>query len=960
MRKIFFPLVLFVALQTASAQSPLAVQTFTLDNGLTVWLNEDRTQTTVFGAVVVRAGSKDSPGTGISHYLEHLLFKGTQTIGTINFEAERVFLDSIAYQYSLLMLTNDATERREIQTEINRLSILAGNYAIPGEFSNLIERMGGSGLNAGAGFDHTFYFNSFVPHYINQWLELNSERFINPVFRLFQSELEVVYEEKNMYNNISFMVAMQQVLERVFAPHPYQYPIIGLSEHLRNPDLEAMQRFFDEFYVAGNMALILSGDFCSEEIMPMITKHFGRLPAGNAPERPVFEIPPFDGRETMRVSLPIPLVKISANIWRGIPHGSPDENALNAVMRLLSNSNQTGYLDMLGTDGRVLMAGAMNLQLNDAGAVMVLTIPRLFFQSYRRAERLVMNEIERIRKGDFTDEDLESVKLELRREFELSLETLHRRAFLMIELFSAGRSWDDYLQMMYSIEALTREDIIETANRIFTENQLAVRKRFGRNRVENLESPGFAPILPPNRNERSEFAQRIIEEAEANPVVRPRTLDFENDAQRVEITPLVTLYASENPINSVFRLRLNYHKGNFRNNMIGHMSTFLNELATDSLSRRDFQNGLRRLGGTVYFFSNNDAFTVSIQGFDENIEPILRYVSHFMEQAIPNRNAFRRIVSAQRINGRAIRNEPMIIADALFNYVAHGQHSTFLPEPSVREVRRKGGDGLLDLFHEVIQTEVDIHYSGNLPVEEIKALVVRYFNPESVVNQAGNPILLPLVQHDRPLVFVIDQPRARQAIIYAYTFTPTPADYDFYNASRIFNAYFGGGINSLMFQEIREFRSFAYFASSRFVSPGLVNKNNGSFLMSQLTTSSDKITDAIAVLDSLLTNMPMYPERIAGAKQSLRNDISNHFPSFRNISEHIASQKRQGFSQCINAVLLDALDEMDMDSIVDFYNRNVRDAVTVYVVVGNMRQVDMEKLAQFGEVRRMRVRDIVR
>jgi predicted Zn-dependent peptidase len=530
----------------------------------------------------------------------------------------------------------------------------------------------------------------------------------------------------------------------------------------------------------------------------------------------------------------------------------------------------------------------------------------------------------------------------------------------MINLFSAGKSWDDYLQTMYSIEALTREDIIEVANRYFTEDQLAVRKRFGRNRGEMLEAPGFAPILPPNRNERSEFAQRIIEEAAENPIVQPRTIDFENDAQIVEITPLVTLYASENPVNSVFRLRLNYRKGNRANNMVPFMSAYLNDLATDSLSRQDFQNGLRRLGGTVDFSSSDDAFTITIQGFDENIEPTLRYVAHFMEQVAPNRRALRRVASNQRIGRRAFRNEPMVVADALFNYAVHGQNSTFLTAPSAREIRRVGRDGLLDLFHEVIQTEVDIHYSGNLPVEKINELVVRYFNPENTVTQANNPIEIPLIQHDRPTVFVIDMPRARQAIIHAYTFTPAPIDYDFINASRIFNAYFGGGINSLMFQEIREFRSFAYFAASRFVRPGTVNRYNGSYLQSQLTTSSDKVIDAITVLDSLLKTMPIYPERITDAKQSLRNGINNNFPSFRNVSEHIASQKRQGFDECINRILLDALDEMDMDSIVDFYNRNIKEAVTVYVVVGNMRQVDMEKLEEFGEVRRLRVRDVVR
>jgi predicted Zn-dependent peptidase len=960
MYKLIISLIALLCLQIVNAQSPLEVRTFTLDNGLTVWLNEDHTQTSVFGAVVVKAGAKDSPATGIAHYFEHIMFKGTENIGTIDFESEKVYLDSISHQYRLLVQTTNDAQRQEIQREINRLSIVAAQYAIPNEFNNLIEKMGGSGLNAYTSFDETVYFNTFVPQYINQWLELNSERLINPVFRLFQSELETVYEEKNMYDDIWLMVAAYKALELAFKPHPYQYPIIGKTEHLKNPDLTAMEQFFRDYYVAGNMGLILSGDFNSEEVMPVITSTFGRLPAGNAPVTETVEIPPFQGRQTERILVPIPVVKASALAWRGVPNAASDENALNVAIKLLSNSNHTGYLDMLGTDGKLLISGMMPMQLNEAGINIALAVPKLLFQSYGKAERLVLNEINRIKNGDFTDEDLESVKLEMRREFETQLETFDRRGNMMINLFSQGKNWDDYLQEMNNINALTKEDIMKVANRYFTENYLYVKKKTGRYKIERVEKPGFAPILPPNRGESSEYAQNLIEEAATNPIVRPRTIDFENDVEMKEITPLVTLYAAENPVNNIFRLRLNYRKGNLTDNMVQFMSSYLNDLATDSLSRRDFQNGLRRLGATVDFSSNNDAFTINIMGFEENIEPTLQYVAHFMQQVKPDQKALRRTASVQRMGRMAIKREPQVVADALFNFVVHGNHSTYLTAPSAREIRRTGRDGLLDVFRNAIRTEADIHYSGNLPIEKIERLVTQYFNPENIVEEAGNPVMLPLQQYNRPIVFVIDIPKATQSIIFGYTFTPTPIDEDFINASRIFNAYFGGGMSSLMFQEIREFRSFAYWAASQYVRPGMVNNENGSYLKTQLSTQSDKTIEALQVLDSLLRDMPVFPEKMVDTKQFLRNNINNSYPSFRNISEHIASQKRQGFNEDINAILLDALDEMDMDTIVDFYLRNVQENVTCYVIVGNLKQIDMRQLEQFGEVRRMRSKNVVR
>ncbi|MCL2074616.1 MAG: insulinase family protein, partial [Marinilabiliaceae bacterium] len=545
MKRIILISMVCIFMQTLLAQSPTDVKTFKLDNGLTVWLNEDHTQPSVFGAVVVKAGAKDSPATGIAHYFEHIMFKGTDKIGTTDYQAEKIYLDSIAVKYDLLAQTTNEGERKEIQKEINRLSIAAAQYAIPNEFSTLIAKMGGSGLNAGTAFDQTIYFNSFVPQYIDQWLELNSERLISPVFRLFQSELETVYEEKNMYDDETMSVAFEKLLERAFKPHPYQYPIIGLTEHLKNPSLSDMEKFYKDYYVAGNMGLIISGAFNSESVIPIIKEKFGRLPAGKAPESPVYEIPDIKGKETEQLLIPIPVVKMGFFVWRGVPDGAPEEIKLNAMSKLLSNSSGTGYLSLLGTEGKLLAAEIGSETLKDAGVIFAIIIPKLLFQSYSKAEKLALNEINRIKKGDFTDEQLESVKLEMKREFETILETFNNKAYTMLFVFSQGKEWDDYLKEMETIDKLTRDDIIDVANRYLSDNYLFFTKKTGRYKSEKVKKPDFDPIVPPNKSESSEYAKNLIDQANKTPIVRPRTIDFENDAKMEKITPLVTLYTKE-------------------------------------------------------------------------------------------------------------------------------------------------------------------------------------------------------------------------------------------------------------------------------------------------------------------------------------------------------------------------------------------------------------------------------
>ena len=179
--------------ENTNTENPLNVHTFILDNGLTVYLNEDHNTTSVFGAVAVRGGGKRDPkdATGIAHYLEHLLFKGTQDMGTINFELEKVYLDSIELKYEELGSTSDENERMKIQSDINKLSVKATEYAIPNEFDRLIEGMGGSWINAFTSNDAIVYLNKFPGNQMEKWLEIYSHRFINPVFRLFQSLLSI-------------------------------------------------------------------------------------------------------------------------------------------------------------------------------------------------------------------------------------------------------------------------------------------------------------------------------------------------------------------------------------------------------------------------------------------------------------------------------------------------------------------------------------------------------------------------------------------------------------------------------------------------------------------------------------------------------------------------------------------------------------------------------------------------
>ncbi|MFV0267789.1 MAG: M16 family metallopeptidase, partial [Draconibacterium sp.] len=222
-------------------------KTYTLDNGLTVYLWPDSNQPDITGVVAVRAGSIDEPAeyTGLAHYLEHVLFKGTHKIGALDWAKEKTHYDRIIQLYDEYAEASDPLVRAELEKKINEESLLAAQYANTSEFSNLVEGMGGEGLNAGTSYDMTVYYNNLPTYQLEKWLDLYSERLINPVFRSFQAELENVFEEFNMYQDNNNTHINQFLFSHLYEGHPYARDIIGSSEHLKNPRLSKLIEFYN-------------------------------------------------------------------------------------------------------------------------------------------------------------------------------------------------------------------------------------------------------------------------------------------------------------------------------------------------------------------------------------------------------------------------------------------------------------------------------------------------------------------------------------------------------------------------------------------------------------------------------------------------------------------------------------------------------------------------------------------
>ena len=934
----------------------LEVKEYKLKNGLTVWLNEDHSQPKVFGAVVVKAGAKDCPDTGIAHYFEHMMFKGTDKIGTVDYDAEKTLLDSIALKYDELAATEDEAARSQIQKEINELSIRSSDYVIPNEFNRLISKYGGSGLNAATSYDATIYFNTFSPQYMSQWAEINSERLLNPVFRLFQSELETVYEEKNMYGDFIGGPVMDRLLARYFAPHPYAYPIIGSTKNLKNPRLTEMRKFFEEYYVASNMGLILSGDFDTEAVLPVLEKTFSRIRPGEAPKHDIVALPPFKGKEKMKIKFPVPLVKAMGMGFRGVPANHEDQVALAVAVNMLNNANGTGFLDKLMVDRKIMASMAMNESMNEAGILAVAVIPKLMFQTYGGAEKLVWKEINRVKEGDFSDEIFNSLKQEQRRQYASNLENIDSRARIMMSLYSQGKSWEDYLQEVSGIDALTKEDVVRVARKYFSENYLCVTKTTGKYPKDNLTKPDFSPIVPKNSEASSEYAKQL----EQLPVqeVKPRFIDFQKDVETVSLTPLATLYATANPVTDIFTLNLVYQVGTLEQPKLMHLANYLQFLGTDSLSFHEFRTRLQVLGSTISFDATDKQFFMRITGFDKHFKETVQLAGDFIRHVKADDKQIRQVINDAKVTEKAFFESSDNIANALLEKVKYGEQSRFLTKLSLSEVKKLKGKELLDAFVQVRQTECDLLYCGTLPVAQVREEIEASLPLKEITVAVNAPYHRDAKKYDKPTVYFMDMPTASQSIVYGYAKGEVTDDAWSRHAARLFSVYFGGDMSSLMFQEIREFRSLAYRVSGRYILPPHKLEGKAGEFVTMLSTQSDKTLDALGIMNSLIHEMPEKEERISTVKQSIVNQINNDFPSFREVPEKVAGFRRNGFDNDPSEALLSGISDMDMKDIIRFYRHNVRLKPVVYVIVGNSRRIDMKQLETYGDVIRLRKKDI--
>lgn len=951
MKKLFLSLVILLSVNALHAQ--LKVKNTKLDNGLTVVMCEDHSSPQAYGAVYVHAGSKNDPleATGMAHYFEHIMFKGTDKIGTINWEAEKVYLDSIDIMYDKLHETTDLDERAAIQQKINELSLASTEYAIPNEVDVILTKMGGEGLNAGTAYDQTMYFNSFPANQIGKWMDVYVERFRYPVFRLFQSELETVYEEKNMYGDEPIEAFKDYMFKEIFGEHPYGRPVIGLTEHLKNPQTSRMREFFNTYYVANNMTLILVGDFDIDEIEPMVAEKFGTWRSGEIPAQPEFTLPEFNGPTIKEVRLTP--VKMGVLAWKGVKVSDPDYLPLSIACSLFSNG-ETGIMDKDMLDGNIMMAMLMPLSLEDHGANIIMYVPKLIGQSHEESEEYIFASLNKLKNGEFSDDLFEAIRTNMLKEREQELESLGSLANLFLELEMRGMTYDEYLAETERINSITKEEIVKIANKYFGKDYLDIRSKMGFPEKDKVDKPNWKAIEAKNTDAKSEFAKMI--EAEEVPEVTPQVIEFGKDVEITKVNDCFTMFSTKNPYNDIFNLCITHNYGTIDDPDLSRAVSYWDLQGTEKMSFEELNLELQKLGAVITLSTNQSNCNVIIEGFEKDFDRILALCEEKLYNPGNDEKKKDILYEGEKVEEETMKEDASEWAQAVRQYALYGEKSGYLAQTPLKQWMKRSGKDLLNEINSALNYSGEVTFIGNIDNQKVIEGLKKHNLVKNDVIKAEKKFKSEK-KYTENQVFFAHNKKFRQSNIFMYVPSEMLSQED-KAVCQVFNKYFGTDMYSIVFQEVREFRSLGYTAYSYFMYDYL-NRKPGN-LFTYLGTQSDKTNEGIDVLRGLVTDMPERIEKFNASKDALIMSRASDYVGFRSIPTTVSSWVEQGYDHDPRIETTNIIKKTEYKDVYDFYKKFVADRPIVIMMSGNKKQFDLKALEKYGTIKEVKYKEIFR
>lgn len=925
---------------------PLKARIYTLDNGLKVYMTVNKETPRIQTYIAVKVGGKNDPAetTGLAHYFEHLMFKGTKEFGTQNYEKEEVLLNEVERLFEVYRKTADDAERKLIYKQIDSISNEASKFAIPNEYDKLMSAIGANGTNAYTGFDQTVYIENIPSNQIDNWAKIQADRFSNNVIRGFHTELETVYEEKNMSLTSDGRKVNEAMLAALFPDHPYgTQTVLGTQEHLKNPSITNIKNYYKVWYVPNNMAVCLSGDFDPNEMIKTIDKYFGSLtPNPELPALPVTHESPIKGIIVKDV-LGVDAENVSLG-WRFPGANNADNELLSLVTRILYNG-KAGLIDLnLNQQQKILSSYAYNYGLADYDMLFINGRPKQG-QTLDEVKDLFLVEITKLKNGDFDEGLLEASINNFKLQEMFRMDENRGRADAFVSAFISGKDWKNEVGRLDRLSKVTKAQVVEFANKYFGDNYAVIYKREGKDPNElKMEKPTITPLAL-NRDTSSVFL-KDVQAADVKPI-EPVFIDFTKDMQTLKAKSAIPVLYKKNTTNDIFSLLYVFDMGTENNKNLGTAFEYMKYLGTSTKTLKEINEEFYRLACYFNVFPGTDRTYVMLEGLKENMPKAMELFEEILSDAQVNEEAYKNLAAdivKKRVDAKLNQGQNF---NRLIQYAIWGPNSPTTYLPSTAELQQMDPAVLVDMIHKINSFEHKILYYGPETEESLLAVINKLHNvPEKL-----NPVPVPadfkreITAENKVLFAHYD---AKQIYYSAISNRGESFDFSLNPIVNMYNEYFGGSMNSIVFQEMREARGLAYSAGAYLITPS--KKKDPYIYRTFIATQNDKMLDAMQAFDEIINNMPESEKAFNLAKEALITNIRTERITKSNVLWNYLYAQDMGVNVDSRKEVYEKVPSMTLEEVKAFQQQWVKNRTYTYCILGDEKDLNFKSLAPYGKV----------
>lgn len=933
---------------------PTGARIYTLDNGLTVYLIENHDQPRIDAWIPVRVGSKNDPQetTGLAHYFEHLMFKGTQQFGTQNYEAEKPLLDEIERLFEVYRQTEDEAQRKAVYHQIDSISYEASKISIPNEYDKLMSAIGAKGTNAFTSFDVTCYTENIPSNQIENWAKIQADRFENCVLRGFHTELETIYEEYNMSASRDGSKIWDELFGSMFENHPYHTPIIGWPEHLKNPSITNVKNYHDKWYVPNNMAVCLVGDFKSDEAIKIIDKYFGALKPNPDLQKMEFEAEKPIEQPIVKEVLGLESPSLTLG-WR-FPGASDENTVYLELLEQVLNNGKAGLIDIdVNQQQKTLGMNAGVEKCADYSIFVVMAEPKAG-QSLDEVRDIALAEIAKVAAGDFDESMLEAVVNNMKRNFIYGMESTAYLVSNATDCFINGEKWSDFVNTPDRIASISKAKLAAFVKDNFKNNYVQINKIEKKDPADTrIAKPSITPIFT-NRDTASAFLKQI--QASTVEPIEPVFVDYAADMKILSAKSGIPVLYKRNTSNSIFTLTYLFDAGKYADNMMDITASYLNLLGTSSKSAEQIQKEFYSIACDFEVRCTDERTFITIKGLSENMEKAVALMEELISDARPDDAALEQLKANLILERRNERLDQRSNLTALSQYIQYGPENPITGQLSDREISSLTSSALVEKIHGIFNSEHRVLYYGPMSEEEIVNVVNSTHRCPGTLAPLvvkGNPYQEVLTPENT--VFLADYD-ANQSYIMSVSCNGGQYDAAGVPIATMYNEYFGGGMESIVFQEMREARGLAYSAAAGYELPESLG--HPVMYFDFIATQNDKVIDALTAFDSIINDMPVSENSFNLAKES----ILTRYRTTRIIKDKVLTSyikaQNLGLDYDIRRDCFEKIGGFTMDDVVSFQQNNVKGRTYHICILGRISDLDLKALEKFGKVRILSQKDI--